>query len=335
MAKTLARRNSAPNTSAAKGRVAARAAKAAAVAVTAAAAVRAVKKVTGRGRKYVYFFGNGKADGDRTMKDLLGGKGSGLAEMTNAGLPVPPGFTISTEACTLFYQEKRRTPDVVDAQMVDSLRKLEKAVGAQLGDVKNPLLVSVRSGAKFSMPGMMDTILNLGMNDQTVEAVKARTKNGRFAWDSYRRFIQMYGNVVLEIPKDRNVHPHILKEKADTSYIFVDGLGIGDVGHVVLRDRQALAADGMVVVTVVIDGRKKKVIGNVQITSRGFIHVKENFDLVNETKRKVQDIIKKNTSEETSLDWDLVRNEIRDAVGQFLFQKTERRPMILPVVVEV
>lgn len=140
---------------------------------------------------------------------------------------------------------------------------------------------------------------------------------------------------VLEIPKDRNVHPHILKDKADTSYVFVDGLGIGDVGHVVLRDRQMLAADGMVIVTVVVDGRKKKVIGNIQITSRGFIHVKENFDLVNETKRKVQDIIKKNTSEETSLDWELIRNEIRDSIGQFLFTKTERRPMILPVVVEV
>ena len=206
MAKTLARKNSAPHTSSAKGSVAARAAKAAAVAVTAAAAVKAVKKVTGKGRKYVYFFGGGKADGDRTMKDLLGGKGSGLAEMTNAGLPVPPGFTISTEACTLFYDQKRRTPDVVDAQMVDNLRKLEKATGAKLGDVNNPLLVSVRSGAKFSMPGMMDTILNLGMNDQTVEGIKARTKNGRFAWDSYRRFIQMYGNVVLEIPKDAFEH---------------------------------------------------------------------------------------------------------------------------------
>ena len=206
MAKTLARKNPSTQTPGAKGSLAARAAKAAAVAVTAAAAARAVKKVTGRGRKYVYFFGNGKADGDRTMKDLLGGKGSGLAEMTNAGLPVPPGFTISTEACTLFYQEKRKTPDAVDAQMVDNLRKLEKAAGAKLGDVRNPLLVSVRSGAKFSMPGMMDTILNLGMNDQTVEGIKARTKNGRFAWDSYRRFIQMYGNVVLEIPKDAFEH---------------------------------------------------------------------------------------------------------------------------------
>jgi pyruvate,orthophosphate dikinase len=156
--------------------------------------------------QYVYFFGNGKADGDRTMKDLLGGKGSGLAEMTNAGLPVPPGMTVSTEACTLYYEQHRKTPKVVDEQMLENLKKLEKAAGAKLGDVANPLLVSVRSGAKFSMPGMMDTILNLGLNDATVEGLKKRTNNGRFAYDSYRRFIQMYGNVVLEIPKDEFEH---------------------------------------------------------------------------------------------------------------------------------
>src|SRR5258707_1860200 len=156
--------------------------------------------------RHVYFFGNGKADGNRTMKDLLGGKGAGLAEMTNAGLPVPPGMTISTEACTLYYKEGRKTPAAVDAQMLENLKRLEKATGRRLGDVKDPLLVSVRSGAKFSMPGMMDTILNLGLNDQTVEGLKAKTKNGRFAYDSYRRFIQMYGNVVLEIPKDAFEH---------------------------------------------------------------------------------------------------------------------------------
>src|SRR5215207_2055439 len=122
--------------------------------------------------KFVYFFGNGKADGDGAMKDILGGKGAGLAEMTNAGLPVPPGFTISTEACTLYYREGRNTPAAIDRQMLDSLAKLEKAAGAKLGDVSNPLLVSVRSGAKFSMPGMMDTILNLGLNDETVEGLK-------------------------------------------------------------------------------------------------------------------------------------------------------------------
>lgn len=140
---------------------------------------------------------------------------------------------------------------------------------------------------------------------------------------------------VLEVPKASDGLPTIRKERADTSYVFVDGLGVGDIGHVVLRDRQMLAQDGMLAVTVVIDSRSKKVLGNIQITSRGFIHVKENFDLVNDVKRRVQDIIKKNTSKETSLDWELVRNQIREQVGQFLFQKTQRRPMVLPVVVEV
>lgn len=126
-----------------------------------------------------------------------------------------------------------------------------------------------------------------------------------------------------------------LKEKADTSYVFIDGLGIGDIGHVVLRDRQMLAQDGMVAITVIIDGKTKNVVGNIQITSRGFIHVKENFDLVNEAKRKVQKVVKDNTSKDSSIDWDLVRNQIREVVGQFLFTKTERRPMILPVVIEV
>jgi pyruvate,orthophosphate dikinase len=160
----------------------------------------------GKAAKHVYFFGNGKADGDRTMKDLLGGKGSGLAEMTNAGLPVPPGFTISTGVCTIYYKEKARIPGAIDAEIADNLKKLEKAAGAQLGSTDNPLLVSVRSGAKFSMPGMMDTILNLGLNDQSVEGLKRRTQNGRFAFDSYRRFIQMFGSVVLEIPKSAFEH---------------------------------------------------------------------------------------------------------------------------------
>src|SRR5687767_12082968 len=159
-----------------------------------------------RSSKYVYFFGGGKADGDRTMRDLLGGKGANLAEMTNAGLPVPPGFTISTDACRLYYELGRKVPANIDDEMIANVKKIEKAAGAQLGSVKNPLLVSVRSGAKFSMPGMMDTILNLGLNDQTVEGLKARTGNGRFAYDSYRRFIQLFGNVVLGIPKDRFEH---------------------------------------------------------------------------------------------------------------------------------
>src|SRR5688572_16673335 len=152
-------------------------------------------------KKFVYFFGNGKADGNRTMKDTLGGKGAGLAEMTNAGLPVPAGFTISTDACNIYYANNSKLPQNIETEMIAQLRKLEKAAGAELGSKKKPLLVSVRSGAKFSMPGMMDTILNLGLNDETVEGLKAWTGNGRFAYDSYRRFIQMFGSVVLEIPK--------------------------------------------------------------------------------------------------------------------------------------
>src|SRR5215510_10992628 len=122
-------------------------------------------KTAGKSGKHVYFFGSGKADGDRTMKDTLGGKGAGLAEMTNAGLPVPPGFTISTQVCNIYYEQKGKIPTAVDREIADNLKKLEKAAGATLGSTDNPLLVSVRSGAKFSMPGMMDTILNLGLND--------------------------------------------------------------------------------------------------------------------------------------------------------------------------
>ncbi len=159
------------------------------------------KKLRSR-KKHIYFFGGGKAEGDRTMRDLLGGKGAGLAEMTNAGLPVPPGFTITTDVCALFYAGGRKVSKAVDREMETHLQRLEQQVGSVLGSSEKPLLVSVRSGSKFSMPGMMDTILNLGLNDKTVEGLKARTTNGRFAFDSYRRFIQMFGNVVLEIPKD-------------------------------------------------------------------------------------------------------------------------------------
>jgi pyruvate,orthophosphate dikinase len=174
--------------------------------VPAAKKKAAVKAAGARAGKHVYFFGNGKADGNRNMKDLLGGKGSGLAEMTNAGLPVPPGFTISTDVCTIYYNEKGKIPAAIDSEIETNLAKLEKAAGAKLGSSDNPLLVSVRSGAKFSMPGMMDTILNLGLNDQSVEGLKRRTQNGRFAFDSYRRFMQMFGNVVLEIPKEAFEH---------------------------------------------------------------------------------------------------------------------------------
>ena len=156
--------------------------------------------------KYVYFFGGGKADGDGTMKDALGGKGAGLAEMTNAGLPVPPGFTIVTSACRLYFQNNNQMPAEIISQKDEALAKLEALQGQKLGDAKNPLLVSVRSGAKFSMPGMMDTILNLGMNDTVVEVISRKSNNPRFAYDSYRRFIQMFGNVVMEIPKEKFEH---------------------------------------------------------------------------------------------------------------------------------
>ncbi len=153
-------------------------------------------------KQHVYFFGGGKADGNREMKDTLGGKGAGLAEMTNAGLPVPPGFTISTDVCNVYYRKKGNLPPSIDREIAGSLKRLEAVSGVKLGASENPLLVSVRSGAKFSMPGMMDTILNLGLNDGSVEGLKQRTSNGRFAFDSYRRFIQMFGNVVLDISKD-------------------------------------------------------------------------------------------------------------------------------------
>ncbi len=156
--------------------------------------------------KFVYFFGDGKADGNGTMKDVLGGKGSGLAEMTNAGLPVPPGFTIATSACRLYFENDNKTPAHIMKDADEALSRLEGLLGQRLGDAAAPLLVSVRSGAKFSMPGMMDTILNLGMNDVVVEAVARKTQNPRFAYDSYRRFIQMFGNVVQEIPKSDFEH---------------------------------------------------------------------------------------------------------------------------------
>jgi pyruvate,orthophosphate dikinase len=159
-----------------------------------------VKETKTTGTKYVYFFGGGKADGNGKMKDVLGGKGAGLAEMTNAGLPVPPGFTIQTEACREYMKTGGASKDV-DRQMDEALAKLEALQGQKLGTGENPLLVSVRSGAKFSMPGMMDTILNLGLNDKSVEALAKRTNNPRFAADSYRRLIQMFGNVVLDIEK--------------------------------------------------------------------------------------------------------------------------------------
>ncbi|MEG1291496.1 MAG: PEP/pyruvate-binding domain-containing protein, partial [Lachnospiraceae bacterium] len=147
--------------------------------------------------KWVYLFTEGNAD----MRELLGGKGANLAEMTNLGLPVPQGFTISTEACTQYYEDDKKINDEVMGQIMDHIEKMEEITGKKFGDHENPLLVSVRSGSRASMPGMMDTILNLGLNEEVVEVLSAKSGNPRWAWDCYRRFIQMYSDVVMEVGK--------------------------------------------------------------------------------------------------------------------------------------
>ena len=165
-------------------------------------ASKAAKKSTNSKTKYVYTWGAGKADGDGTMKALLGGKGANLAEMTRIGLPVPPGFTITTEVCTYYYANRKTYPSTLQAQMEAGVANMEKIMGCKFGDAKGmPLLVAVRSGARDSMPGMMDTILNLGLNDETVLSLAKATNNPRFAWDCYRRFVQMFGDVVLGVQK--------------------------------------------------------------------------------------------------------------------------------------
>jgi pyruvate,orthophosphate dikinase len=165
--------------------------------------------------KYVYYFGDGRAEGNAKMKEILGGKGAGLAEMTNIGVPVPPGFTISTEVCTYFYANEKSYPPELKGEVAENLAKVEASVGRKFGDGKKPLLVSVRSGARASMPGMMDTILNLGLNDETVRGLAESSKDERFALDSYRRFIQMYSDVVLEIDKEHFEHElFALRDKA-------------------------------------------------------------------------------------------------------------------------
>jgi len=170
-----------------------------------------VKKRTtaksGKGKKFVYFFGGVKAEGKREMKNLLGGKGANLAEMTNLKIPVPAGFTISTDVCTHYYKNNRKYPGQLRQDVYNALEKVEKAMGAKFGSKDNPLLVSVRSGARVSMPGMMDTVLNLGLNDVTVKGLADQTGNERFAYDAYRRFVQMFGDVVLGLkPKGKDEH---------------------------------------------------------------------------------------------------------------------------------
>lgn len=170
--------------------------------------------------KYVYFFGQGKAEGNGKMKDTLGGKGAGLAEMTNAGIPVPPGFTITTDVCRYFYSHDQKLPSELEDQYREAISRLEKAVEKKFGDAKDPLLVSVRSGAKLSMPGMMDTVLNLGLNDEAVLGLAQKTQNERFAYDAYRRFIHMFSNVVLGMEKEK--FEAILSQKKEALNIKLD-----------------------------------------------------------------------------------------------------------------
>jgi pyruvate,orthophosphate dikinase len=170
--------------------------------------------------KWVYDFGGGASDGDASMKNLLGGKGANLAEMARLGLPVPPGFTLTTEVCTVFYDLRRKYPNGLEAQVETALQTLEAKTGKRFGDPANPLLVSVRSGSRASMPGMMDTVLNLGLNEETAEGLAALSGDRRFAYDSYRRFIQMYSNVVLEVP--HAVFEHILDDYKESHDLILD-----------------------------------------------------------------------------------------------------------------
>src|SRR5574339_704197 len=170
--------------------------------------------------KWVYSFGNGRAEGKASMRNLLGGKGAGLAEMANLGLPVPPGFTITTDVCTYFYAHDKQYPKDLRGQVEKALAQVGRIAGKTFGDKSNPLLVSVRSGARASMPGMMDTVLNLGLNDETVEALAKKSGDRRFAYDSYRRFITMYSNVVLAI--EHHLFEDILAEHKDANGYTLD-----------------------------------------------------------------------------------------------------------------
>src|SRR5262245_9754868 len=195
--------------------------------------------------KYVYFFGGKTADGDGSMKDLLGGKGANLAEMCRIGLPVPAGFTLTTEVCTYYYDHGHAYPPELNAQVEDALKKTEEVMGAKFGDAKNPLLVSCRSGARVSMPGMMDTVLNIGLNEGTLRGLIEKTGNERFGWDSYRRFVQMYGDVVLGLkPTSKTeIDPFekIMEEMKHAKGVHRDNeLDVNDLKELVKRVKKAV-----------------------------------------------------------------------------------------------
>ena len=218
--------------------------------VTAAKKVKAAKKprkvhtppvsakAVPKGKHY-YFFGAGKAEGNADMRDLLGGKGAGLAEMTNAGIPVPPGFTITTDVCKLYFERSMVVPKAIDESLEEYVRMIEKVFGKKFGDPADPLLVSVRSGSKFSMPGMMDTVLNLGLNDEAVEGLAEKAGNMRFALDNYRRFISMFGNVVLGI--DKEVFEKVItKTKAERRIKQDSSLQVNDLRAIVKKYKQII-----------------------------------------------------------------------------------------------
>ena len=190
-------------------------------------------------QQWVYSFGAGRAEGSATMKNLLGGKGANLAEMSSLGLPVPPGFTISTELCTAYYDNDQQYPDCLSGQVDEAISKIGKDVGKAFGDAKNPLLVSVRSGARASMPGMMDTVLNLGLNDETVKGLATLSGDERFAYDSYRRFIQMYSNVVLGL--EHHMFEEILEMHKEEQDLFLDTeLKSADWKAIIVRYKKAV-----------------------------------------------------------------------------------------------
>ena len=176
-------------------------------------------------KKYVYIFGANKTEGDATQRNLLGGKGANLAEMSSLGLPVPAGFTLTTEVCTYYYDHGKKYPTQLKKQVDEAIKAVEKSMGAKFGDSKNPLLLSVRSGARVSMPGMMETVLNLGLNDEIVEGLIAKSGDERFCYDVYRRFVQMYGDVVMGLrPEEREIDPFeaLLEEKKEARGVELD-----------------------------------------------------------------------------------------------------------------
>jgi pyruvate,orthophosphate dikinase len=194
-------------------------------------------------KRYIYAWGNGEAEGNGKMKDLLGGKGAGLAEMTNAGLPTPPGFTITTEACNDYFAAGKQLPTGLWDDILEAVMAVEASTGKGFGDPKNPLLVSVRSGAKFSMPGMMDTVLNLGLNEGTLQGLVALTGNERFGWDAYRRFVQMFGRIVLDVKAERFDEPLEARKKAHGEGAKDTDLTVEDLKALVAAFKQIVAED--------------------------------------------------------------------------------------------